>query len=85
MPQRERVSVVLAGGDGMAIVWRDPMTRTAGQGSATGLVPVWDGAGVEIPAHCFVPLSSLLEALVEWVTDGTLSESLEWTTEDYGP
>lgn len=82
-PDRVRMSVVLAQDQGAAIVWTDPVVRTRGPASSDSQIPVWDGAGVEMPAKYFVPLASLIPVVEEWIAAGTLSKAVAWTSEDY--
>lgn len=80
-PDRDRISAILAGGRGQMIVWNETGVRVLGDGAATGDVYVWDGAGIDVPARNFVPLATVLAAVVEWVESGTLSREVKWTSE----
>jgi hypothetical protein len=81
-PERDRISVVMAGEVGMAILWRDPILRTVGAQTSTEEISVWDGAGVEMPKEHFVPLATLLRVVEQLVSEGTLSTELEWAVEE---
>src|SRR5262249_34864015 len=52
-PSRQRLSLVLAGEEGMGILWGDPPLRTLGDESRVDEIPVWDGAGVEMAGSQF--------------------------------
>lgn len=80
-PGRERVSVVLAGEEGAAILWRDPPWRTFGSEGRTDEIYVWDGAGVEMPGKQFLPLEVLLPAIVQWFASGSLEGPVDWRPE----
>lgn len=82
-PGRTRFSVVLAQDHGAAIVWSDPVVRTRADTNRKSQIPVWDGAGVDMPVKYFVPLARLVPVIEEWIASGTLSRSVQWTTEDY--
>lgn len=82
-PDRVRMSVVLAQDQGAAIVWTDPVVRTQSTASSHSQIPVWDGAGIEMPAKYFVPLAYLIPVVEEWISAGTLSRAVAWTSEDY--
>lgn len=83
VPGRDRISVVLAQEQGAIIVWRDVVLRTRSDTETDAEFHVWDGAGVEMPAKYFVPLTRLFPAIEEWIDFGTLSHTVLWTPEDY--
>lgn len=79
---RERLSVGLAGQEGMAIRWRDRPLRTLGNPARAGEIAVWDGAGVEMPAREFIPLSPLIPAVEAWFQSDQWPTTVRWLPEE---
>ena len=79
---RTRLSVVMAGSEGMAILWLDHPLRTRGDSNRAGEIYVWDGAGVDMPAREFVPLPTLTQAIENWIERGQWPTTLRWLPEE---